>query len=289
MKLSKPYFAVALSVLIIGGYADAAEPSGTTDGTSPKESELKPIAPTPCVVPWTTDAQRLSYMKSQADVVVLAILMATTPCDAKTGRLQLAQFEVMDVLKGELGSSVVELRATCIKGIYDVFDAAHRGRTFALFLRQDSRMLTFVQSAPDAHILLPHVDAAIPGFKREYQSWRPWLEAKSYPQIIPALQLEIGTMSNKVSEPTSKDPEPARMLKEIQRFYPSVILVPRHKMNIEGLSGHYKHPLVQDRDNATQGVDFYLFPDRSYIYVEWADILPPTIFEKGNWTVTKNT
>jgi hypothetical protein len=31
------------------------------------------------------------------------------------------------------------------------------------------------------------------------------------------------------------------------------------------------------------GNDLYLFPDGSYIYTEWDDLLPPTIYDKGKW------
>jgi hypothetical protein len=33
------------------------------------------------------------------------------------------------------------------------------------------------------------------------------------------------------------------------------------------------------------GDELHLFPDRTYIYVEWADIMPRTIFDKGTWSV----
>jgi hypothetical protein len=33
------------------------------------------------------------------------------------------------------------------------------------------------------------------------------------------------------------------------------------------------------------GVYLYLFEDGSYIYTEWADILPETIYDKGHWRV----
>jgi hypothetical protein len=31
------------------------------------------------------------------------------------------------------------------------------------------------------------------------------------------------------------------------------------------------------------GNDLYLFPDGTYVYCEWADIQPPTIYDKGQW------
>lgn len=36
------------------------------------------------------------------------------------------------------------------------------------------------------------------------------------------------------------------------------------------------------------GSDLYLFPDHSYIYTEWADIMPETIYDKGSWTLEAN-
>ena len=33
------------------------------------------------------------------------------------------------------------------------------------------------------------------------------------------------------------------------------------------------------------GENLYLFPDGSYVYTEWADLLPETIFDRGTWTV----
>jgi hypothetical protein len=31
------------------------------------------------------------------------------------------------------------------------------------------------------------------------------------------------------------------------------------------------------------GSNLYLFPDGSYVYTEWADVLPETIYDKGRW------
>jgi hypothetical protein len=31
------------------------------------------------------------------------------------------------------------------------------------------------------------------------------------------------------------------------------------------------------------GEDLYLFPDGTYIYCEWSDIMPKTVHDKGNW------
>ena len=34
------------------------------------------------------------------------------------------------------------------------------------------------------------------------------------------------------------------------------------------------------------GSELYLFPDGKYIYCEWADVEPRTVYDKGEWTVT---
>jgi hypothetical protein len=38
-------------------------------------------------------------------------------------------------------------------------------------------------------------------------------------------------------------------------------------------------------DGFLAGDELHLFPDRTYIYVEWADIMPWTIFDRGTWSV----
>ena len=37
------------------------------------------------------------------------------------------------------------------------------------------------------------------------------------------------------------------------------------------------------------GSDLYLFGDGTYIYAEWADVLPETIFDKGSWRTAAGT
>ena len=41
------------------------------------------------------------------------------------------------------------------------------------------------------------------------------------------------------------------------------------------------------RGSGLSGEDLYLFPDRSYYYVHWADIEPPTIYDKGFWSFSQ--
>jgi hypothetical protein len=80
--------------------------------------------------------------------------------------------------------------------------------------------------------------------------------------------------------------EPARILQEVQRVVPDVsapksdsetlTLLPAHFSNRNSETEHRAGP-------ALSGDDLYLFPDRSYLYLRWADIMPPTIYDRGTW------
>ena len=45
----------------------------------------------------------------------------------------------------------------------------------------------------------------------------------------------------------------------------------------QAISGHYS------QGGGLEGEDLYLFPDSTYYFLEWADISPLTITEKGQW------
>lgn len=58
------------------------------------------------------------------------------------------------------------------------------------------------------------------------------------------------------------------------------------------LAGQYKNPskeLIGRVGPPLAGNILYLFPDKSYIYCEWADIMPNTVVDKGTWNVTGYT
>lgn len=39
------------------------------------------------------------------------------------------------------------------------------------------------------------------------------------------------------------------------------------------------------RGGGLAGKELYLFPDRSYVHTEWADIMPETVMDKGRWAL----
>jgi len=57
--------------------------------------------------------------------------------------------------------------------------------------------------------------------------------------------------------------------------------------SIVALAGKYSNPGpdLKKLVPALSGRDLYLFPNRTYIYTEWADILPETVFDRGSWSV----
>lgn len=50
------------------------------------------------------------------------------------------------------------------------------------------------------------------------------------------------------------------------------------------LAGKYSSP-TKEFSPGLSGDDLYLFPDGTYIYDEWADVQPLTIYDKGKWRV----
>jgi len=53
------------------------------------------------------------------------------------------------------------------------------------------------------------------------------------------------------------------------------------------IAGIFKNPgksLIKRIGGQLSGDTLYLFPDGTYIYSEWADISPDTIYDKGAWT-----
>ncbi len=50
------------------------------------------------------------------------------------------------------------------------------------------------------------------------------------------------------------------------------------------LSGRYSNP-GPTLEGGLSGDDLYLFPDASFFFLKWADILPRTIYSRGSWQV----
>ena len=80
-------------------------------------------------------------------------------------------------------------------------------------------------------------------------------------------------------------PTPHEVVTHVRPLVPTIALSAptdwRHS-----LAGHYEPAkrLSTPRIPELSGDDLYLFPDKTYIYIEWTDISPETIDDKGAWS-----
>jgi hypothetical protein len=70
-------------------------------------------------------------------------------------------------------------------------------------------------------------------------------------------------------------------LKGIRKQIPSARTISDEKMALEIIPGHYL-PAVTDAF-ALAGDEFYFLPDKTYLWLCWADISPLEICDKGTW------
>jgi hypothetical protein len=90
-----------------------------------------------------------------------------------------------------------------------------------------------------------------------------------------------------IQQAAASSPEPEVMVRTISSRGVRAEIVPVNGDSATQLAGHYSsRSPEQDRraGPAPTGDDLYLFPDGSYLYLEWGCILPPTIYDKGKWT-----
>lgn len=55
------------------------------------------------------------------------------------------------------------------------------------------------------------------------------------------------------------------------------------------IAGQYENPgkeLIRRIGGALSGDVLYIFPDNTYVYCEWADIMPTTVYDKGTWDIS---
>ena len=70
----------------------------------------------------------------------------------------------------------------------------------------------------------------------------------------------------------------------LQRLQARVRVEPVSRLMQANLAGKYSSP-TKEFSPGLSGDNLYLFPDGTYIYDEWADIQPLTIYDKGEWKV----
>jgi hypothetical protein len=72
----------------------------------------------------------------------------------------------------------------------------------------------------------------------------------------------------------------------LERLQAKVPVESLASVDVSAIAGHYANPpreLARQLGGVLDGNDLYLFPDGTYIYCEWADIQPLTIYDKGQW------
>lgn len=89
----------------------------------------------------------------------------------------------------------------------------------------------------------------------------------------------------KREEETSQRDEPKAMrhsaeeiIRAVQSLAPSTRRLPQDVWIEDMLSGHYVNDML-----GLAGTEIYLFPDQTYIWLDWADISPRTICDQGTW------
>ena len=83
--------------------------------------------------------------------------------------------------------------------------------------------------------------------------------------------------------------EKTSTLTPLERLQAKVSVESLGPVDMSKIAGHYANPskeFVRKIGGVLSGDDLYLFPDGTYIYCEWADVQPLTIYDKGQWTFT---
>lgn len=77
---------------------------------------------------------------------------------------------------------------------------------------------------------------------------------------------------------TKSERDAQKLVHEIQMLLPAV--TGRADASVNDYAARYSS---FSQGPQLSGSDIYLFPDGSYMYVRYADLLPPTIHDKGRW------
>jgi hypothetical protein len=87
----------------------------------------------------------------------------------------------------------------------------------------------------------------------------------------------------------SQDALKAPTTDALERLQTRISVESLSSLAMSNIAGHYANPpreLARQLGGFLDGNDLYLFPDGTYIYCEWADIQPLTIYDKGTWMFT---
>jgi len=106
------------------------------------------------------------------------------------------------------------------------------------------------------------------------------MSRKTLPQILITLCLLI-TLSGTLQAQTTDNSQADEMFAYVKSRVPIAKRLQVDPKEIRTLSGYYTD--VPPGVNSLHANDLYLFPDQTYFYVEWTDVFPRTITDKGEW------
>jgi hypothetical protein len=76
---------------------------------------------------------------------------------------------------------------------------------------------------------------------------------------------------------------PADLFKRLAARLPLTMVQADKPVNLAGRYTGQTSELQSHVGPFLSGEDLYLFPDGSYVYLQWADIMPKTVYDKGKW------
>jgi len=80
---------------------------------------------------------------------------------------------------------------------------------------------------------------------------------------------------------TVKRNQASRIFSYVKSHVPNACRVPNESLGIDKVAGHYTD--LPPGMPSLGFDDLYLFPDETYFYIEWTDVFPTTITDKGTW------
>ena len=84
-------------------------------------------------------------------------------------------------------------------------------------------------------------------------------------------------------------PAPTEVVKRLAARVPVVAVEVATPLDLAGRYTGQTRELRSRVGPFLSGEDLYLFPDGTYLYCEWGDIVPKTIYDKGKWVARNGT
>jgi hypothetical protein len=98
--------------------------------------------------------------------------------------------------------------------------------------------------------------------------------------LLFAFCLTIGLSPNLGGHSVKRN-QASRIFSYVKSRVPNACRVPNESLGIDKVAGHYTD--LPPGMHSLGFNDLYLFPDETYFYIEWTDVFPTTITDKGNW------